>query len=88
MDKLKIVKTIVALLTFGVVFVFCLLISQTVASNKNKAFDINIKNAQNSVIDSFSANGKYVYIKTLNQLHVVDVDKGVYKGVIYVKGDN
>ena len=87
MDKLKIIKAMVLMLTFCMVFVLCLLVGKVFEKNSYKPFEIKISNAKDTKIDKFKINGNYAYIKTSDQIHVVDIESGTYKGMIFVTED-
>lgn len=87
MDKLKIIKTMVFMLTFCMVFALCLLVGRVVEKNNHKPFEIKISNVKEAKIDKFKINGNYAYIKTSDQIHVVDIESGTYKGMIFVTED-
>ncbi|MBQ8869940.1 MAG: hypothetical protein IJ019_01015 [Alphaproteobacteria bacterium] len=84
MDKLKIIKTTVFVLTFFVFFVLCLLVGKVLEKKTAKPFEIQVKNVAGAQIDNIKAVADYVYVQSSNQVHVVDVKNGTYKGVIFV----
>lgn len=86
MDKLKIVKMLVFLLTFLVFFTLCLLVNKAFISKNAKPFEMMLE-TKGAKIDGFDINGDYGYILAGNTIYVVDVKKSVYKGSIFTKGE-
>lgn len=87
MDKLKIIKTAVFMLTFCMIFVLCLLTDKVFEQKTSKPFEINITNVTGAKINNMTTSADYLYLQSSNQIHIIDVKKGVYKGTILVTED-
>ena len=87
MDKLKIIKTAVFILTFCVFFVLCLLAGKVFEKNTAKPFTIELPNVEGKSFDDIKLMGDYICLRLSNQVHIVDVKNGTYKGVIFVTED-
>ena len=87
MDKIKMIKALVFVLTFFIVFVLCFLFEKVIGGKSTKTFDIKLEGI-NSKIDSFKISDKYIYVMSSDKLYVIDVENGIYKGSISVKGEN
>lgn len=80
MNKLKIMKILVFLLTFLMVFMLCLLVNRVVVKKDIQNFEIHLQGAKK--IDNFSVEGDYGYVVTSDTVYVVNIKKGKYKGFI------
>ncbi|MBE6451091.1 MAG: hypothetical protein E7016_03915 [Alphaproteobacteria bacterium] len=87
MDKLKIIKTAVFVLTFCMFFILCLLVGKAFEKKGAKPFEIGLPNVAGKKFDDVKLMGDYVFLQLSNQVHVVDVKNGTYKGVIFVTED-
>ncbi len=86
MDKFKTIKILVFMLSFLMVFVLCLLINRIFVKKSTKPFEIALA-IEGKNFDFFKVEGDYVYVYNANKIHIVDVKKGIYKGLISAMGE-
>lgn len=89
MDKLKIVKIAVFLLTFCLIFLLCFAVSQIIlkTNRQNQAFKISLP-AANSRISNITAEGGRLFIATeAPAVYVVNLQDKVLEGTIYLNGE-
>ena len=87
MDKLKIIKTMVFILTFCMIFALCLLVGKVFEKSTSKPIEVKISGIKDAKIDNFKISENFIYIQTSNKIHIIDVKKGNYKGMIFVTED-
>lgn len=88
MDKLKIIKTAVFLLTFCLIFLLCFAVSQIILKTKGQkqAFEISLP-VLNSRIDGMAAEGNRLYIATdVPAVYVINLKDKMLEGTIYLNG--
>lgn len=87
MDKLKFVKIVVFLLTFGIVFLLCLGITKIIKSRTAESFDVSLDLPEGAQISHIFANEHQLYLVTdQNQIHIINVKNGGLHGVIHLGG--
>lgn len=89
MDKLKIVKIAVFLLTFCLIFLLCFAVSQIIlkTNRQNQAFKISLP-AANSRIGKMMAEGNRLFIATdAPAIYIVNLQDKTLEGVIYLNGE-
>ncbi len=90
MDKLKIVKIAVFLLTFCLIFLLCFAVSQIIlkTNRQNQAFKISLP-AANSRICNITAEGGRLFIATeAPAVYVVNLKDKVLEGTVYLSGES
>lgn len=85
MDKLKIVKGLVFVMTFCLVFLLCIAINKVTLNKNQQTFDITLENVVEYKSDNFYATGDYVYISSEQKIYVIDVNQGILKGTISLR---
>ena len=89
MNKLKIVKAAVFLLTFCLIFLLCFAVSQIIlkTNRQNQAFKISLP-AANCRISHMTAEGNRLYIATETPaVYVVNLKDKILEGTIYLNGE-
>lgn len=86
MDKLKIIKMLVFMLTFFIVFSLCILTQKAIKKRNNVSYDIKLSSLS-SKIDGFEISNDYGYVLSANKIFVIDLKNGTYKGSISVIGE-
>ena len=90
MDKLKIVKIAVFLLTFCLIFLLCFAVSQIILKSNRpaQAFKISLP-AANSRVSGMLAEGNRLFIATdIPAVYVVNLKDASLEGTIYLNGEN
>ena len=73
MDKLKIIKTVVCVLTFIVVFLLCFAVSKVISRvNHSQSFNITVFDTQ---IREISSSNDYLYILGRESIHVINTSE-------------
>lgn len=71
---------------FNIVFIIALLVNKVAIKNDVNPYKIKIEGPINMKIDNFNVVENYGYLQTSNnKIHIIDVEKGLYKGSIYIK---
>lgn len=84
MNKIKIIKGAVFLLTFAVVFVFVVLCMKVARESSNKEhFSINIKDNDEYI----KAEGDWLYIKGEKCIYIINSQKQKLVGKVCLSGD-
>ena len=89
MDKLKIVKAAVFLLTFCLIFLLCFAISRVIlkTNRQNQMFEISLP-ATNSRIGKMMAEGNRLFIATdAPAVYIVNLQDKTLEGVVYLNGE-
>lgn len=89
MNKLKIVKAAVFLLTFCLIFLLCFAVSQIIlkTNRQNQAFKISLP-AANSRISHMMSEGNRLFIATETPaVYIVNLQDKILEGTIYLNGE-
>ncbi len=87
MDKLKIIKIIVFVLTFFMVFVSCLILTKITLKSEQEADFYTINLEESSSVAGFTtlSDGQRLYVTTKDKIHIINTGDGRYEGVVILK---
>ncbi len=87
MDKLKIIKLLVFVLTFCTFFVLCLILTKIMLKSEQGTdfYTINLETTSSDKVFDVLSDGKRLYVTTDSKIHVIDMRDKVYEGVVVFK---
>jgi hypothetical protein len=87
MDKIKVAKGLVFVLTFGIVFLLCCLVIQIGRKQTNEPYRVEL-NVSGRKARTVAATDKYLIVSDKNLLSVFDLETGRLKGNIVLRSVN
>lgn len=84
MDKLKIIKTIVFVLTFLMVFLLCLVLTKIMVKSGQKRmfYTISLDVSQSEGDYRFLSDGSRLYVSAGRKIHIISLADKVYEGIV------
>ncbi len=84
MDKLKIIKTVVFILTFCTVFLLCLVLTKLMikSGQQENFYTIGIETGIPEESYNLLSDGKRLYIAAGRKIHIISLADKAYEGVV------
>lgn len=83
MDKIKIFKGLVFLMSFGIAFLLCLGTIRLLNKNSNPTYTLNLDVPEGTKISRLSVTDKNLVVETdQNQIRIINIETGSLKGTV------
>lgn len=84
MDKLKIIKTVVFILTFCTVFLLCLILTKLMVKSgqQDNFYIISLETGTREENYNLLSDGKRLYVAVGRKIHIISLADRTYEGVV------